>query len=107
MNWSFLLTTCFCCALLATLPVTLRAATITVTNTASVGPGTLDEALQNVNNGDTVVFSVPLPATITVPNGPEAIGLDYYVLSIIGPGADKLTISGDGTNNPRDRKSVV
>ncbi|MGA2138878.1 MAG: choice-of-anchor Q domain-containing protein [Verrucomicrobiia bacterium] len=98
MNWSFLLTTCFCCALLATLPVTLRAATITVTNTASVGPGTLDEALQNVNNGDTVVFSVPLPATITVPNGPEAIGLDYYVLSIIGPGADKLTISGDGTN---------
>jgi len=84
MNRSFLLTTCFCCALLAISPIALCAATITVTNTASAGPGTLHEALQNVITGHRRV-SVPLPATITVPSGPEAIGLDYFVLSIIGP----------------------
>ncbi|HUJ71816.1 MAG TPA: choice-of-anchor Q domain-containing protein [Verrucomicrobiae bacterium] len=98
MNRSLFLRTCLYCALLAILPTTLRAATLTVTNTASTGPGTLDDVLQNVNDGDTVMFAVPLPATIILTNGTEVIGEDYFALSIIGPGADKLTISGDGTN---------
>ena len=95
MNRSFLLTTCLSCALLAALPTTLPAATLTVTNTASTGPGTLDEALLNATNGDSIAFSVPLPATIVVTNGPEFVEAN---ITISGPGADKLIISGDGSN---------
>jgi len=95
MNRSFLLTTCLSCALLAALPTMLPAITLTVTNTASTGPGTLDEAIFNANSGDTIVFSVPLPATIVVTNGPAFVEAN---ITISGPGADKLTISGDGTN---------
>jgi hypothetical protein len=46
---------------LAIAPV-LRATTITVTNTACCGPGTLGSALFSANNGDTINFALPIPA---------------------------------------------
>jgi hypothetical protein len=91
----FLLTTTLCGTLFVTMPSALRADTITVTNTASFGPGTLDDAIGNANDGDTIVFDVPLPATIVIQEGPEELS---SAVTIAGPGADKLTVSGDGTN---------
>src|ERR1700693_265138 len=95
MNRLFLSTTFLGCVLLATIHAPACANTITVTNKASSGPGTLDDALANANSGDRIVFDVPLPATITFQNGPEFIEED---VTITGPGTNQLTISGDGTN---------
>ena len=95
MNRLSLVATCLGCALLAIIPTTVFAATITVTNTASTGPGTLDEAIFNSFTGDTIVFDVPLPATINLQDGPEFLEED---VTITGPGANQLTINGDGTN---------
>ncbi|HVM61862.1 MAG TPA: choice-of-anchor Q domain-containing protein [Verrucomicrobiae bacterium] len=91
----FLLVTTLCGALSVTTPLALRAATITVTNAASFGPGTLDEAIASASDGDTIVFAVPLPATIVIQGDPEELSSS---VTISGPGADRLTVSGDGTN---------
>jgi hypothetical protein len=68
------------------------AATITVTNTDDSGDGSLRKAIADASSGDTINFSVLGTVTIT--------GFDLYIdksLTITGPGADQLTISG--TNN--------
>jgi len=66
------------------------AATITVVNTQDTGPGSLRAAIGSAASGDTIDFNVPLPATITLTT-PLTFGPS---VSIVGPGADSLAISG-------------
>jgi hypothetical protein len=68
------------------------AATITVTNTNDSGPGSLREAVANAASGDTINFNVPYPATITLGS---TLTIDKN-LTISGPGAANLAISGAG-----------
>jgi hypothetical protein len=60
------------------------AATLTVTSLADSGPGSLRSALASATNGDTIQFSVTLPATITLTNGELLV---TNSISIIGPGS--------------------
>ncbi|MBL8310750.1 MAG: hypothetical protein JNL19_10045 [Burkholderiales bacterium] len=66
------------------------AATITVTNTADSGVGSLRAAVAAAAAGDTINFAVT--GTITLTTGHIAIGKS---LSITGPGPAQLTISGN------------
>src|SRR5690606_18693758 len=62
-------------------------------------PGTLRHAVSVANNNDVITFALPTyPAVIRLgaANGP--LVLDKH-LSFRGPGADKLTISGDSNAN--------
>ena len=65
-----------------------RAATFVVTSTADSGPGTLRQAVLDAAPGDSITFSV----TGTI-NLLSQIGIDKN-LTISGPGAASLTISG-------------
>jgi YVTN family beta-propeller protein len=66
------------------------ATTWTVTSVADDGSaGTLRDAIANANSGDTIRFDVT--GTITLTQGTLEIGKE---LTISGPGADSLTISG-------------
>nr|MBP7693866.1 right-handed parallel beta-helix repeat-containing protein [Anaerolineales bacterium] len=67
------------------------AATQTVTNTNDSGAGSLRQAIAAAGSGDTIVFNLATPATITLTSG--ALNLNKN-LTITGPGADQLTISG-------------
>ena len=72
-------------------------ATFTVTNLNDSGTGSLREAIgaSNINPGaDTVGFASGLSGTITLTTDPLVILDD---LTILGPGADLLTVSGGGT----------
>lgn len=75
----------------------------TVTKTADTDDGTCDsdcslrEAFSFAGPDDTIEFAMPLfdsPQTITL-NSPITVG-SGVVRKVIGPGADKLTISGGG-----------
>ena len=71
-------------------PPVAHAATITVTNTNDSGPGSLRQAIADANSGDTINFAVT--GTITL----GGAKLDIYKnLTITGPGAGALSISGD------------
>jgi hypothetical protein len=85
----------FCCVFFLLLTQIGSAATYTVTNTSDTGAGSLRAALTSVNagsGGDTIVFS-GVTGTITL--GTE-LGISQSV-SINGPGANLLTISGNST----------
>jgi predicted outer membrane repeat protein len=70
------------------------AATLTVTNTNDSGAGSLRSVLLSSASGDTIVFTgLTLPATITLTSDELHINND---LTITGPGASNLTISGGG-----------
>ncbi len=72
--------------------------TLTVTSTADDGPGSLRAQVAAAASGDTINFAKALNGqTITITSGliPD-IGKD---LTIKGPGAGKLTISGGGTSD--------
>jgi hypothetical protein len=73
--------------------------TITVTNTNDSGPGSLRDAIATAADGDTIDFSLAYPATITV-NSPLTIDSSASkTLTINGPGASLLAISGgDGVS---------
>ncbi len=72
------------------------AATITVTNTNDSGGGSLRDAITTAAPGDTIEFNLSgCPCTITLSNGPLVISDD---LTMTGPGAAGLTISGDGAS---------
>ena len=71
-------------------PATVQAATITVTNTNDSGAGSLRAAVAAASSGDTIVFSLTTPATITLAH--EIIVDKELVIS--GPGMAKLFISG-------------
>lgn len=69
------------------------AGTLTVTTIHDSGAGSLRQAVWDAVPGDTIVFNVSLPATITLSSGPLLLD---KALSIEGPGAGQLTLSGDG-----------
>src|SRR5262245_3094924 len=72
--------------------------TYTVTNNSDAGAGSLRQAINNANGhagADTINFLV-IPSPITLTTGEIAIN---DPLTIDGPGADLLTVSGN--NNSR------
>ena len=92
--------------LLTTLPAS--AATLTVTKTADTDDGvcnadcSLREAIATASDGDVIVFSALFntPQTITLTTG-TALSVSVEV-SIIGPGAELLTVVGAGGAFPPD-----
>ena len=69
-------------------------ATITVTSATDSGPGSLRAAIAGAASGDTINFSLPYPATITVSTPLAVESGEAKSLTITGPGASLLTISG-------------
>ena len=78
---------------LAVTAANLQAATITVTNTADSGAGTLRATLASANNGDTINFALPAPATITLTSGQLLVSNS---VNILGPGLENLALDGNG-----------
>ena len=72
--------------------IQLQASTITVTNTNDSGPGSLRQALTNVNDGDVVNFAVS--GTIALTNGELLVDKS---VTISGPGAATLAVDGNFT----------
>jgi hypothetical protein len=70
-----------------------HASNVTVTNTSDSGAGSLRNAIAIANPGDTIVFSLTLPATI--PLSSQLVITKN--LTISGPGANSLTISGNNS----------
>ena len=68
--------------------------TITVTNTNDSGPGSLRNAIATAADGDTIDFSLAYPATITVGTPLAIESSTSKTLTINGPGASLLAISG-------------
>jgi hypothetical protein len=68
-----------------------HAATLGVTNTNDGGAGSLRQAIADAAPGDTITFSLPTPSVITL-SSELVIAKD---LTISGPGAAALTISGN------------
>jgi hypothetical protein len=67
--------------------------TITVQNDADSGAGSLRAALADASSGDTIKFARSAYGTITLTSGPLIV--PNINLTIEGPGASKLTISGN------------
>jgi hypothetical protein len=67
------------------------AATLTVSTTDDIGPGTLRQAIAQAAPGDTIHCSVT--GTITLTNGELIISTN---LILVGPGAARLTLNGAG-----------
>jgi hypothetical protein len=73
------------------------AASFSVTNLNDAGPGSLREAIDEANftvGADIIEFAAGLAGTITLSSDPLVISDN---LTIVGPGADLLTVSGGGT----------
>jgi len=71
-------------------------ATLTVTNTNDSGAGSLRQAIADAASGDTISFNLSgCPCTITLTSGELVINKN---LTIIGPGASQLTISGNNAS---------
>jgi hypothetical protein len=77
---------------LALLPQRLLAAT--VTNTNDSGPGSLRQAIANAAPGETIDFAGSVSGTITLTTGQLTIDKN---LTIQGPGANRLTVSGNNS----------
>jgi peptidyl-prolyl cis-trans isomerase SurA len=69
----------------------------TVRNTAADGDGSLREAIDDAEKGDTVVFASGVRGTIAL-EAPLEVTVD---LTIRGPGADVVTVRGVGENTLR------
>src|SRR5262245_10087777 len=70
--------------------------TLMVVNTADSGPGSLRDAVAAAAPGDTVAFRPALAGkTITLTSGPVSLTKN---LAVIGLGADKLAVSGNGAD---------
>ncbi len=83
---------------LATLLVfSAQAETFTVTNLEDDGDGSLRAAIDDASDGDVIEFDVT--GTITLTSGHLDIDVN---LTIVGPGADRLTISGNGSSRVFD-----
>jgi alpha-tubulin suppressor-like RCC1 family protein len=65
--------------------------TLTVTNTNDSGFGSLRDAIANAASGDTINFSLPYPATITLAS---TLSISTSV-TISGPGASNVAMSGN------------
>src|SRR5216117_2588091 len=68
------------------------ATTIIVTNINDSGPGSLRQALIDVNNGDTITFAVT--GAIGLTSGELLVNKS---LTISGPGAANLAVDGNAT----------
>jgi hypothetical protein len=79
-----------CLVVLACSPVFAK--TIAVTNTNDSDPGSLRGAIASAASGDTINFNLTFPATITL-SSTLAISTN---LTISGPGASNLALSGAG-----------
>src|ERR1035441_10439907 len=96
------------CSLLATLALALAiapraGATITVTSLNDGGPGSLRQAIADAPPGDTIDFAIT--GTIILTTGELVITNN---LTISGPGATNLTVSGNNSSRvfDLDRKST-
>ena len=69
--------------------------TFTVKNDADSGTGSLRAAIAEASSGDTINFAPSAYGTITLTSGPLVV--PNINLTIKGPGASKLTISGNDT----------
>jgi len=67
-----------------------------VTNATDSGPGSLRDAINNAVSGEVINFARSPYGTITLTSGPPFVNM--IDLTIQGPGAANLTISGGGTN---------
>ncbi len=82
----------------ATIPVTRATKSIAftlgpvVSNANDSGPGSLREAVLDAHPGDTILFALKLPATISF-GSPIAL---HAPIAISGPGASELTFDGKG-----------
>lgn len=74
--------------------VSLASLIHTVTNLADSGPGTLRQAIADALPGDVIDFGVT--GTITLTSGELVVTND---LSLIGPGATNLTVSGNNSHS--------
>lgn len=86
------------CLVLAGMPGRLpfaHAADQVVTHTGDDGPGSLRQAIADVHDGGTITFELTYPATIYLTSG--ALSIDKS-LTLTGPGANRLTISGNGSS---------
>src|SRR5262245_33598749 len=80
------------------LPQLAPAIDLLVYNNNNNGPGSLRQAVTDNNGlsgGNTIIFSNTVTGTITLTTGELAIGTN---LTIIGPGPDVLTISGNNAS---------
>lgn len=68
------------------------AGTITVVSAGDSGVGTLRTAIANAANGDVINFALTYPVTIFLTNGELLVDKN---ITIAGPGAANLTISGN------------
>ncbi|HKI21707.1 MAG TPA: hypothetical protein VKA15_27700, partial [Isosphaeraceae bacterium] len=73
---------------------TLLSNVVTVTNDNDSGIGSLRDAINNATSGEIVNFAHSAYGTITLTSGP--LQVNEIDLTIQGPGAKKLTISGGG-----------
>ncbi len=88
------------------IPLEVRAllSTITVTNDADSGTGSLRAAIAAASTGDTIKFAHSADGTITLTSGPIdiATGVD-----IDGPGAKKVAVNGDNSSSIFDVQGGV
>lgn len=85
----------FATLMVAIFATSIHAATFTVSNTSDSGTGSLRQAITSANGSlgsDTIEFDVGVTGTITLVSVLPPIVDD---VSIIGPGADLLTVSGN------------
>lgn len=75
--------------------LTSQGAVLTVTTTNDSGPGSVRERIDAAGIGDTIVFAPAVTGIITLTNGDLLLRRSTF---IEGPGPEKLTISGYGTN---------
>ena len=89
------------CGLLAVLALVLapamvaNAATIQVTNNNDSGAGSLRQAIADAGAGDEITFAGTVTGTITLTSGELSINKN---LTITGPGAHVLTITGNNAS---------
>ncbi len=71
---------------------------IPVSSTLDTGLNTLRDAINQANSATTAVeidFNIPTPATITLTQGQLELSNTAVPISIVGPGAGLLTVSGN------------
>jgi hypothetical protein len=76
-------------------PAAVAAPVETVTNLDDAGPGSLRQAVADVDAGGTVAFAPSLSGTITLTSGEIEIGKG---VTVDGPGAQQLTVSGNDSS---------